>query len=259
MEIFIELREQAVRDKAAEVTNIERVERFFNELAEAPSIIERLPQDRREELINKLRRVQLLLASEASQAEAHHFSASGSSRGRPETAGIGRSAEVRNCTLLSKDQAQRERDIKRNGSGSAMEVDQGDQEGERPSASKNFMKFLGTLNFNQRASGRHQFVEAGKDNGQSASTGAMDAFPLGPTLPTSTIGSPQILVPNLINPKPPPPPNARPARNADQADAMATQVEKIYQQKEKEKEQYKAVLMQKENEFAQAKQIQRVS
>ena len=34
--IFIELREQAVRDKAAEVPNIERVERFYNELAEAP-------------------------------------------------------------------------------------------------------------------------------------------------------------------------------------------------------------------------------
>ena len=39
---------------------------------------------------------------------------------------------------------------------------------------------------------------------------------------------------------------------------MATQVEKIYQQKEKETEQYKAVLMQKENELAQAKdKIQR--
>ena len=106
------------------------------------------------------------------------------------------------------------------------------------------MNFLGTLNFNQRLSGRDQNVEACKDNGQSASAGAMDASPLGPTLPTSTMGSPQILGPNLINPKTPPPPNARPARDADQADAMATQVEKIYQQKEKEKEQHKADLMQ---------------
>ena len=97
-------------------------------------------------------------------------------------------------------------------------------------------------------------MEAGKDNGQSASTGAMDASPLGPTLPTSTMGSPQILGPNLINPKPPPPPNARPIQDADQADAMATQVEKIYQQKEKEKEQYKAVLMQQDSKLAQVKE-----
>ena len=37
----IEPREQAVRDKVAEVPNNERVERLFNELAEAPGIIER--------------------------------------------------------------------------------------------------------------------------------------------------------------------------------------------------------------------------
>ena len=63
----------------------------------------------REELINKLRRVQLIFASEASQADAFHLSASGSSSGRLETIGIGRPIEVRNCTLLSKDQAQKER------------------------------------------------------------------------------------------------------------------------------------------------------
>ena len=109
--IVIDLREQAVRDKAAEVPNIERVERLYNELAEAPSIIERLPQHKREELLNKLRRVQMLPSSEASQAEAHQPSTAESSRGRLETAGMDRSAEVRSCTLLSKDQAQRERDI----------------------------------------------------------------------------------------------------------------------------------------------------
>ena len=101
--IFIELREQALRDKAAEVPNIERVERLYNELAEAPSIIERFPQHRREELLNKLRRVQLLPSSEGSQVEARQFSTAESSRGRPETAGIGRSPEVRSCTLFSKD------------------------------------------------------------------------------------------------------------------------------------------------------------
>ena len=207
----------------------------------------------RSELINKVRRVQLLPAPEASQADAFHLSASGSSSGRPETIGIGRPIEVNNCTFLSKDQAQKERDIERNGGGSAMEVYQGDQEGGRPSASSSFMNYLGALNFNQRVSGRDQFVEAGKDSGESASTGAMDASPAGPTLPISTIGSPQMLGPNQLNPKPPPPPNARTARSADQADAMAMQVEKIYQQKEKEKEQYKAVLAQNENELEQAK------
>ena len=62
-----------IKLQKAEVPNIERVERLYNELAEAPSIIERLPQHRREELLNKLRGVQLLPSSEASQAEAHQF------------------------------------------------------------------------------------------------------------------------------------------------------------------------------------------
>ena len=114
-----------------------------------------------------------------------------------------------------------------------MEVDQGDQEGGRSSASKFFKNYLGTPNFNQRISGRDQLVEAGKGSGQSACTGAMDASPAGPTLPTSTMGSPQILGPNQINPTPPPPLNARTAWSADQVDAMATKVEKIYQQKDK--------------------------
>ena len=171
--IFIEFREQAVRDKVAEVQILKEWKDHTTN--EAQSIIERLPQHRSEEVLNELRRVQMLPASEASLAEVHHLSTSGSSRGRPETAGIGRSSEVRSCTLFSKDQAQRERDTKRNGHGSAMEVDQEDQEGERRSASKSFMSFIGTLNFNQRPLGRDQNVEAGKDNGQSASTGAMDA------------------------------------------------------------------------------------
>ena len=199
----------------------------------------------------------MLSSSEASHAEAYQFSTAESSRGRLETAGMGRSATVRSCTLLSKDQAQRERDTKRIGHGSAMEVDQEDQDGEKQTASNNFMSFIGTLSCNQRPLGRDQNGEAGKDNGQSASTGAMDASPLGSTLPTSTVGSPKILGPNLVNPKPPPPPNATPARDAAQADAMATTVEKIYQQKDKEKEQDKAVLMQKNNEMAQAREKQR--
>ena len=45
LDIFIELREQAVRDKVSDIPNNERVEGFFNELAESPGIIERLPQE----------------------------------------------------------------------------------------------------------------------------------------------------------------------------------------------------------------------
>ena len=141
-------------------------------------MIERLPQERREELINTLRRVQLLPASEASQADVYHLSAFGSSSGRPETIGIGRPIEVRNCTLYSKDQVQKEREAKRNGGGSAMEVDQGDQEGGMSSASKLFKDYLGTpqlhpKNYMQRPTCG---MEAGKDSGQNACTGAMDAF-----------------------------------------------------------------------------------
>ena len=44
LELFMDLKEQAVRDRAAEVPSNERVERRFQELAEAPSIIEGLPK-----------------------------------------------------------------------------------------------------------------------------------------------------------------------------------------------------------------------
>ena len=72
--IFFDLREQAVRDRAAEIPDTERVERLCNELAEAPSIVERLLQDRREELITKFRGIQTTPATEASQAEARYLS-----------------------------------------------------------------------------------------------------------------------------------------------------------------------------------------
>ena len=45
-ETFLELQEQAARDKAAEVPNQERIDRLLNEINEAPRIIERLPQTR---------------------------------------------------------------------------------------------------------------------------------------------------------------------------------------------------------------------
>ena len=60
--IFIGLREQAVRDREEEVPNPERVERFLSKLAQALSIIDKLPQHRREELLTKLRSVQLIPA-----------------------------------------------------------------------------------------------------------------------------------------------------------------------------------------------------
>ena len=102
--------------------------------------------------------------------------------------------------------------------------------------------------------GRDQPMEANRDSVQNGFSDAMDAFPAGPTLPFSTIGSPRIFGPNQINPPPSPPQYARPAQSADQADAMDIKVVKVHQQKEKEKEQYKAVLAQKESELAEAKE-----
>ena len=69
----------------------------------------------------------------------------------------------------------------------------------------------------------------------------------GRTSPTNFHNGIEILGLNQSNPPPPPPLHARAGQNADQADAMATKAEKNYQQKEKEKEQYKAVLAQKES------------
>ena len=95
-------------------------------------------------------------------------------------------------------------------------------------------------------------MEANRESVQNRFSVAMDASPAGPALPTPTISSPRIFGPNQINPLPPPLQHARPAQSADQADAMAIKVEKLHQQKEKEKEQYKAVLAQKESELAEA-------
>ena len=69
LRLFQELRDQAVRDRDAEVPDPERVERLYKELSEAAGIIDKLPQAKREDLIIRLREVQLLPASEASQAE----------------------------------------------------------------------------------------------------------------------------------------------------------------------------------------------
>ena len=70
LEIVLQLQDQAARDKAAEVPNQERIERLLNEINEAPRIIERLTQARREDLLNRLRGVQLLPSSVASQEAA---------------------------------------------------------------------------------------------------------------------------------------------------------------------------------------------
>ena len=65
-ETFLELQDQVARDKAADVPNQERIERLLNEIKEAPRIIERLPQARREDLLMRLGGVQLLPSSMAS-------------------------------------------------------------------------------------------------------------------------------------------------------------------------------------------------
>ena len=97
-------------------------------------------------------------------------------------------------------------------------------------------------------------MEANRDSVQNGFSVAMDASSAGPTLPISRIGSPRTIGPNQINFPPPPPQHARPVQSANQADVMAIKVEKLHQQKEKEKEQYKAVLAQKESELAEAKE-----
>ena len=125
-----------------------------------------------------------------------------------------------------------------------MEVDQEAVEGGRSSGSKLFKNLFGTPNFNQRVAERDQPMEANRDSMQNGFSVAMDASPAGPTLPTSTIGSPRIFGPNQINLPPSPPQHARPVQSADQADAI--------RQKENKKEQYKAVLAEKESEFAEA-------
>ena len=61
----------------------------------------------------------------------------------------------------------------------------------------------------------------------------MDYSPTGPTLPTATIATPKVLGPRQIPPIPPQP--VRQARNADQSGAMAAQVEKLHQQRERKK------------------------
>ena len=77
------------------------------------------------------------------------------------------------------------------------------------------------------------------------------ASPTGLTFPITMSGTPQVLVPRQLFSTPPQPP--RPARNAYQFDAMAVRVAKLHQQREKEREQYKADIVQKEMEVAETK------
>ena len=52
----------------------------------------------------------------------------------------------------------------------------------------------------------------------------------------------------------PSPPNGKPIQGTDQSDAMAMKVERMAQQKEIEKEQFRTVLKQKDDELAQVKE-----
>ena len=80
----------------------------------------------------------------------------------------------------------------------------------------------------------------------------MDLSPQEPIL--TTAASPQVLGPSSSVPKPPDPPTNRMTQSANQADAMAIKVERLSQQKERDKEQFKEVLRQWEEEFTQAKE-----
>ena len=127
-----------------------------------------------------------------------------------------------------------------------MEVDEEGQERGRLAVPKRF--FLGTPKFNQRQQG-----EGGKRSiCQSANSMPMDISLQEPTLPT--VAPPQVLGPSSSVPKPFDPLMNRMTQGANQVDAMAIRVENISQLKEKEKEQYKAVLKQKDDELGQAKE-----
>ena len=124
-----------------------------------------------------------------------------------------------------------------------MEVDQQGQGAPKVPAPKGY---LGTPNFDQG------LREGDDKRGKEACANLMDQSPLGPTLPTTM--SPQAFGPSMTHPPPPPPPNGKPTQGTDQSDAMAMKVERMAQQKEIEKEQFKAVLKQKDDELAQVKE-----
>ena len=66
-DIFIETKAQAARDKEVEEPNQERIERLICEIEAAPTLLERLPQANRECVLSRLRAVQSIPASFASQ------------------------------------------------------------------------------------------------------------------------------------------------------------------------------------------------
>ena len=64
---FIDLGAEAKRDNALEARNHEILDRRMVEIEAAPEILERLPQDKREGLLSKIRAVQIILATVDSQ------------------------------------------------------------------------------------------------------------------------------------------------------------------------------------------------
>ena len=132
-----------------------------------------------------------------------------------------------------------------------MEVDQGDAGGSMATGFQQFKHMLGTSNFDRRAPHRDQTPEGNQEGAQHGHSVPMDNSPTGPTLPTTMIATPKVLGPRQLPPTPPQP--ARQARNAEQSDAIAAQVEKLHRQREKEQEQYKAVIAQKEVDVPETK------
>ena len=67
LQSFIELESQANRDKGYEASNQERIHRLVAKNEAALEILERLPQDKRQGLLTKIRAVQIIPASIANQ------------------------------------------------------------------------------------------------------------------------------------------------------------------------------------------------
>ena len=65
---------------------------------------------------------------------------------------------------------------------------------------KQFKHLVGIFNFDQRAFPRYPALEANQEGAQNGHSVPMDASPTGPTLPTTTIGTPKLLGPKQVPP-----------------------------------------------------------
>ena len=145
LEAFLEFQQQAARDKSAEVPSQERIDRLLNEINEAPRIIERLPQARKEDFLNRLRGIQLLPSSIAIQETAALAAGPSTWGARLDAIDIGRTGqEPKHFHGIRQESFTKEVCPQQTHGSNAMEVDQGDAGGSRASGYQHFKQMLGT-------------------------------------------------------------------------------------------------------------------